>query len=220
MMKKFRLVLKNSLILILIFLLVSLSYSNNVINNNSVFNDAKGPIVIKNSKVVVTGDSFAGKFYDFENNKDLQLVPYARAGRTIDENKFIMAEALNLNEKNVLISIGVNDQFMETPPYRFEFVLRSILNISLINNKNVYFHSYLKYFSSLYNSKRFAATEYDAIIKQLCTEYYNAHYIDVKDLETPKYISEDNIHYNIMFYDELYNRLVNTIYAIKQAQKG
>lgn len=219
MMKKLQLVLKNNLILIIIFLLVSFDYSNNVINNGN-FNYALGPIVIKNSKIVVTGDSFAGKFYDFENNKDLQLVPYARAGRTIDENKIIMAEALNLNEKNVLISIGVNDQFMETPPYRFEFVLRSILNIALINNKNVYLHSYLKYFSSLYNNKRFAATEYDAIIRQLCTEYYNAHYIDVKDLETPRYISEDNIHYNIMFYDELYNRLVNTIYTIEQLQKG
>ena len=217
-MKRFQLVLKNSILLIFIFLSISLCYSNNIINNNLV--ESTGPIVIKNSKIVVTGDSFAGKFYDFEKDKELQLVPFARAGRTIDENKFIMAEALNLNEKNVLISIGVNDQFMETPPYRFEFVLRSILNISLINNTNVYFHSYLKYFSNLYNNKRFSATEYDEIIKQLCNEYYTAHYIDVKDLETPKYISEDNIHYNIMFYDELYNRLVNAIYTIERLQNG
>ena len=218
MMKKLQLALKNSILCVFIFLFVSFCYSNNIINNNSF--DVSGPIVIKDSKIVVTGDSFAGKFFDFEKNKELQLVPYARAGRTIDENKLIMAEALSHNEKNVLISIGVNDQFMETPPYRFEFVLRSLLNISLFYNKNVYFHSYLKYFSNINNSKKFAATEYDTIIKQLCNEYYNAYYIDVKDLETPYYISEDNIHYNILFYDELYKRLVDTIYSVEKVQKG
>lgn len=218
MMKKLQLALKNSLIVIFIFITVAVCYSNNIINDIS--NEVSGPIVIKDSKIVVTGDSFAGKFFDYEKNKELQLVPYARAGRTIDENKFIMAEALNHKENNILISIGVNDQFMETPPYRFEFVLRSLLNIALYNNKSVYFHSYLKYFSDLYNRKRFAATEYDAIIRQLCAEYYNAYYIDVKDLETPYYISDDNIHYNLMFYDELYNRLVDIIYTIEKSKKG
>ena len=182
--------------------------------------ESTGPIVIKDSKIVVTGDSFAGKFYDFEKDKELQLVPFARAGRTIDDNKAIMAEALNHNEKNVLVSIGVNDQFMETPPYRFEFVLRSLLNISLITNKNVYFHSYLKYFSNLYYDKRFSSSQYDEIIKQLCSEYPNAYYIDVKDLETPYYISEDNIHYNLMFYDELYKRLLYTIFSVEKTQNG
>ena len=218
MMKKLQLVLKNSIFLVAIFIFISFCYSNNIIDNGSI--NSSGPIVIKDSRIIVTGDSFAGKFFDFEKNKELQLVPYARAGRTIDDNKAIMAEALNHKEKNVLVSIGVNDQFMETPPYRFEFVLRSLLNISLYNNRNVYFHSYLKYFSNLYNSKKFAATEYDAIIRQLCTEYYNAHYIDVKDLETPYYISDDNIHYNNMFYDVLYSRLVDTIYAVEKSQKG
>ena len=218
MMKKLQLVLKNSIFLVAIFIIISFCYSNNIIDNRSI--NVTGPIVIKDSRIIVTGDSFAGKFFDFEKNKELQLVPYARAGRTIDDNKAIMAEALNHKEKNVLVSIGVNDQFMETPPYRFEFVLRSLLNISLYNNKNVYFHSYLKYFSNLYNSKKFAATEYDAIIRQLCTEYYNAHYIDVKDLETPYYISDDNIHYNNMFYDVLYSRLVDTIYAVEKSQNG
>jgi lysophospholipase L1-like esterase len=217
-MKKLQLVLKNSIFLVAIFIFISFCYSNNIIDNGSI--NSSGPSVIKDSRIIVTGDSFAGKFFDFEKNKELQLVPYARAGRTIDDNKAIMAEALNHKEKNVLVSIGVNDQFMETPPYRFEFVLRSLLNISLYNNKNVYFHSYLKYFSNLYNSKKFAATEYDAIIRQLCTEYYNAHYIDVKDLETPYYISDDNIHYNNMFYDVLYSRLVDTIYAVEKSQKG
>lgn len=217
-MKRSKSALKNSLLLVFIFLCTTLCYSNNIINNNPT-NDF-GPIVIKESRVVVTGDSFAGKFFEYEKNKELKLVPYARAGRTIDENKIIMAEALNHKEKNILISIGVNDQFMETPLYRFESVLRSLLNISIYNNKNVYFHSYLKYFSNTYIAKRFNSADYDAIIRQLCTEYYNAHYIDVKDLETPYYISEDNIHYNSMFYDELYKRLVDKIYAIEKVQKG
>lgn len=55
------------------------------------------------------------------------------------------------------------------------------------------------------------------IIRQLCSEYYNAYYIDVKDLESPIYISDDNIHYNTLFYDELYNRLIDTMYTVEMS---
>lgn len=217
-MKKLLLVLKNNFkfrYLILLILVLDLTcYSNNIIFNNQ--NDNSGPVVIKNNKIVVTGDSFAGKFCEFEKNKDLVIFPYARAGQTIDQNKIIMAQALNYNNKNVLISIGVNDQFNETPPYQFEFVLRNLLNIALYNDKTVFLHSYLKYFSTIYSDKRFSSEEYDAIIKRLCSEYHNAYYIDLKDLESPVYISNDNIHYNEQFYDELYNRLVNIIKNIEK----
>lgn len=214
-MKMLKLVLKNKIITTLFILLLSINCrAENILNFPSY---PSGPIVLKDSRIVVTGDSFAGKFCEFEKDKDLIIFPHARAGQTIDQNKIIMAQALNYNIKNVLISIGVNDQFMETPPYRFEYVLRSLLNISLYNNKNVYFHSYLKYFSNVYNVKRFSAQEYDLIIKRLCDEYANAYYIDVSDLEKPIYISDDNIHYNLMFYDELYNRLITLIHQLEKS---
>ena len=206
---------KYLLIILLTFLTYSITFSNNVIG---VFTDPFGPIVLKDSKIIVTGDSFAGKFCEFEKNKDLELIPYARAGCTIDQNQIIMAQALNIDEKNVLISIGVNDQFMETPPYKFEAIMRRLLNIGIFYNKNIFMHSYLMYFSNLYNQKRFSAIEYDMIIKRLCSEYDNAYYIDVKDLETPLYISDDNMHYNALFYDELYNRLFKLMLELEDKQ--
>ena len=207
---------KYLLIVLLLFLTSTVTFSNNVIGN---FNNSVGPIVLKDSKIIVTGDSFAGKFCEYEKNKDLYIIPYARAGCTIDQNQIIMALALNFDERNILISIGVNDQFMETPPYRFEAIMRRLLNIGLYYNKNVFMHSYLMYFSSLYNLKRFSALEYDAIIKRLCEEYDNAYYIDVKDLENPIYISDDNMHYNSLFYDELYVRLLNLMLELEKAQE-
>ena len=221
-MKKLRLELKNKIkffCFILLILFISFEcFSNNIIFSGA--NDNPGPIILKDSRIVVTGDSFAGKFCDFEQNKDLTVVPYARAGHTIDQNKIIMAQALNFDETNVLISIGVNDQFYQTPPYRFEYVMRTLLNISLFNRKTVFLHSYLRYFSNDYNKRWFSAEEYDSIIKKLCDEYDNAYYIDVKDLELPSYISDDNIHYNMQFYDELYKRLINLIQLLENAQDG
>lgn len=146
-MKKLKLELKNKIILILLltftFHISLICYADanyyNFIPNN-------GPQVLKDSSIVVTGDSFAGKFCDLESHKDLLIIGFARAGRTIDQNKIIMAEALNQKEQNVLISIGVNDQYMETPPYRFEYVMRSLLNISIITKKKCIFSQLFKIF--------------------------------------------------------------------------
>ena len=217
MTKMSKLVLKSKylLIILLTFLTSTITFSNNVIGN---FANSGGPIVLKDSKIIVTGDSFAGKFCEYEKDKDLVVIPYARAGCTIDQNQIIMAQALNFDEKNALISIGVNDQFMETPPYKFEAIMRRLLNIGIFYNKNIFMHSYLMYFSNLYNQKRFSAIEYDMIIKRLCSEYENAYYIDVKDLETPMYISDDNMHYNALFYDELYNRLLKLMHELEDAK--
>ena len=218
MMKKLKLELKGNRILLVAFLILFLSIPNIyycVGFNDNTIKTYSGPIVVRENRMTVTGDSYAGKFFDFEKDKDLKLTPYARAGKTIDDNKYVISEALGSSDKNVLISIGVNDQFFETPPYRFEFILRSILNLAIQNNKTVYFHSYLKYFSYHYYQKKYKSTDYDNIIRQLCLEYYNAHYIDVLDLETTEYISDDNLHYNSNFYDELYNRLIMLMYSIE-----
>ena len=74
-------------------------------------------------------------------------------------------------------------------------------------------HSYLMFFSDNYYEMRFDARTYDSILKRLCEEYpNNTVYIDVHDLERIEYVSEDLMHYNKLFYDELYNRVFQTLY--------
>ena len=215
-MKKLKLVLKSKFIIFSILILMSKNcYSSNILNYNE---NTIGPLVLKDYNLVVTGDSFAGKFCEFEKDRELEIIPYARAGMTIDQNQLIMALALNFEENNYLISIGVNDLFYETPPYIFESVLRKILNVAVFNQKKVYMHSYLKYFSDLYYKKRYQAQNYDSIIRKLCMEYDIAEYIDVSDLESLYYISDDNMHYNKYFYDELYNRLFKKLYEFENIE--
>ena len=109
MMKMLSLVSKSkkyilALSIILLFLCSKNIYAASVHNPYGT-SFSNGPQVLKDSKLVVTGDSFAGKFCEFENDRDMQIVPYAMAGKTIEENQIIMALALNFSEKNVLFSI-------------------------------------------------------------------------------------------------------------------
>ncbi len=212
MMRVLKSLLKNRIVAtttLVIFL-----FTNVVFSSDYIFDDLSigGPVVVMDNNIVVTGDSFAGKFCEYESNKDLRVTPFARAGMTVIANAFIMAEAMDYSHiKYVLISIGVNDQFNETPPYLFESNLRFILNHALVNNKYVIMHSYLKYFAPIYDSKKYSAIIYDNVIRRVCNEYDNVVYIDCKDLETPEYISDDTMHYNSKFYDKLYNRVFREI---------
>lgn len=216
MMKMLKLVSKSKkLVATIIFTMLSC----NVLFASNIYNSSlqmpSGPVALKDSRLVVTGDSFAGKFCDMESKRELEIIPYAIAGNTIDQNKIIMALALNFEEKNVLFSIGVNDMYVETMPYYFESVLRELMVIAEFNKKNVIMHSYLRFFSENYYEKNFDAFTYDSIIKKICDEYENAYYIDVHDLERQEYISEDLMHYNKLFYDELYNRVFQMIYQLE-----
>lgn len=215
MMKKLVLVLRNSITAFILIIALCSSHSSYAVNiiDESAFS---GPVVLRDNGIIVTGDSYAGRFYDFERNKDLYVLGYAKAGQTIDQNKYIMTAAFDFNVNNVLISIGVNDHFVETPPYMFEYMLRSFLSVAILKKKTVYFHSYLKYFASDYYRKKFSSLEYDNIIRKLCEEYSNVYYIDVHDLETTNYIDRDNIHYNQAFYDELYERLVKMMFLVER----
>ena len=222
MMRMLKLVSKSKKIvaLILFALLINSSlYASNIYNNYNMFNAMPtGPVALKDNRLVVTGDSFAGKFCDMESQRELHIIPYAKAGQTIDQNKIIMALALNYEEKNVLFSIGVNDMYVDTMPYNFESVLRELMVIAQFNRKNVIMHSYLRFFSENYYEKVFDAFTYDSIIRKICDEYDNAYYIDVHDLERYEYISEDMMHYNKLFYDELYNRVFQKLYELESIQ--
>ena len=208
-------IFKTIIIFTLIFVInIANVYASNVISNNADLSIINGPVVLNDIDLVVTGDSFAGKFYEYEHDKGLNIIPYARAGETIDSNKLIMAQALNLDYQNFLISIGVNDQFYDTPLYQFESVLRSVLNIAYVYNNNVIMHSYLMYVSDPSMQRRFAATNYNEVIERVVKEYPNVYYIDVHDLEKVEYLSDDNMHYNKKFYDELYNRVFNLLLKV------
>lgn len=218
-MKLLKSVLKNrikvlKIFIILVFITSDILFASNIYNP-FYFNLPSGPMALKDISLIVTGDSFAGKFCDLESNRDLKVIPYAIAGNTIDQNKIIMAEALNFPQKNVMFSIGVNDMYVETFPYNFESVLRELMVIAEFNKKNVIMHSYLRFFSENYYEKRFDAFMYDSIIKKICNEYANAYYIDVHDLERQEYISEDLMHYNKLFYDELYNRVFQLLFRLE-----
>ena len=216
MMKMLKLVSKSKKIfiaIILTFLINNVLFASNIYYNYNYL--PSGPVALKDSSLIVTGDSFAGKFCDMESERELNIIPYAIAGNTIDQNKIIMALALNFEQKNVLFSIGVNDMFVETMPYYFESVLRELMVIAEFNKKNVIMHSYLRFFSENYYEKTYDAFMYDSIIRKICDEYENAHYIDVHDLERYEYISEDLMHYNKLFYDELYNRVFQKLYQLE-----
>ena len=220
-MKMLKSVLKNkikvlSIFIVLLFVTSDVLFASNVYNP-VYFDMPSGPVVLKDMSLIVTGDSFAGKFCDMESNRDLKVIPYAIAGQTIDQNKIIMAQALNFDEKNVMFSIGVNDMYVETYPFSFESVLRELMVIAEFNKKNVIMHSYLRFFSENYYEKKFDAFMYDSIIRKICNEYENAYYIDVHDLERQEYISEDLMHYNKLFYDELYNRVFKLLYQLEAA---
>ncbi len=221
-MKMLKSVLKSKLRVVKTFIILVLVLCDVIVASN-IYNSyyteiPVGPIVLKDMSLIVTGDSFAGKFCEMENQRELKIIPYAIAGQTIDQNKIIMAEALNFPEKNVMFSIGVNDMFIETMPYYFESVLRELMVIAEFNKKNVIMHSYLRFFSENYYEKKFDAFMYDSIIKKICDEYSNAYYIDVHDLERYEYISEDLMHYNKLFYDELYNRVFKLLYQLEATE--
>ena len=114
-MKMLKLVLKSKKIfiaIILTFLINNVLFASNIYYNYNYL--PSGPVALKDNTLIVTGDSFAGKFCDMESERELNIIPYAIAGNTIDQNKIIMALALNFEQKNVLFSIGVNDMFVET----------------------------------------------------------------------------------------------------------
>ena len=60
---------------------------------------------------------------------------------------------------------------------------------------------------------KYKESDYDKILRELGNKYMNAYYVDMSDYNNEKYLQDDHIHYNKVFYDELYNRMVA---ALKQ----
>lgn len=196
---KYNLILKKYLICSF-FIFYVLIIKNNIFAYN-IFNS-------NFPSLVVSGDSYAGYFNDYENNKDFVVKIFAAAGNTVKKNRNLMLEACRYQSNIILFSIGVNDHFQESMPYVFEGVLRDCISEAIKHNKIVFMHSYVEYPSSIALNKKFSIKTYDNIIKRLANETENVYYIDMHDCQGIEYSISDNIHYGRMFYDILYSRMM------------
>lgn len=216
MMKKSLSVLKNSIIISILFILFAFSCmtfaESKIIYGGS--EEEVGPVVLPYKRIAVTGDSYAGLFCQFELEKAFTLDGFALPGRTILENKRLMINAMRSPDKLVYICIGVNDHYNGTTPSAFEKNLREIINEGVANNKIMFIDSYVKYPLVNVRPGEFNILTYDNIVRDLCVEYKNLYYIDVNDLATFENSLGDNIHFNQKFADGMYDRLLKIIMSI------
>jgi lysophospholipase L1-like esterase len=165
--------------------------------------------------IIVTGDSYAGYFASYECNKDYNIIIYAEAGRSTKENYEMMLNAVDLYPKTVVISLGVNDHNKNESPSDFKTRIEEIVKICKRRNKRVVLHTYMDYGPVLEKEDKtesgFDVQEYDEILKDIGSRYNNVFYIDMSDYEKEQYLQADKIHYNTLFYDELYNRMTTAM---------
>lgn len=163
-------------------------------------------LIAEKDMITVTGDSYAGTFVRFENNKDFKLLELARSAKTIEQNSFLMSSAMMSNAKYVLISIGVNDFEKQTSLESFEDNLRFYLNLACRTHKKVFLHTYMHFQAE--RKLKIDISEYDKIIKKLGEEYPNTAYIDLHNFELVEFQMPDLKHYDKTFYDIMYNNII------------
>ena len=164
---------------------------------------------INNKTITLTGDSYAGYFATFECHKDYNILIYAEAGKSTKENYEIMKTAVGLYPDTIVISVGVNDHNKNETPEGFRERLDEILSLCKRYGKKVILHTYMSYDVQEFADKKheYDVKDYDEILKDLGKKYSNAFYIDMSDYNNKEFWQNDKIHYNIIFYDELYNRI-------------
>lgn len=166
-------------------------------------------LIAEKDMMTVTGDSYAGTFVRFENDKDLRLLELARSAKTIEQNGYLMSSAMMSNAKYVLISIGVNDFENQTNLESFEDTLRFYLNLACRTHKKVFLHTYMHFQSE--RKHNINISKYDDIIKKLSNEYPNTAYIDMHEYEVAEFQMPDLKHYDKAFYDILYDNILSLI---------
>lgn len=164
--------------------------------------------------LTVIGDSYAGFFAGFESFRDYNIDIYARAGQSTEVNYLMMKDGFKADSNIYIISIGVNDHTNNIDLGEFRERIEALIKICAKNGKRVILHTYMNYVHEypeiMYKYKE---ADYDNILRELGNKYMNAYYVDMSDYNNEKYLQEDRIHYNKVFYDELYNRMV---VALKQ----
>lgn len=159
--------------------------------------------------IVLTGDSYAGFFATYESGKDYNILIYAEAAKSTKENYNIMKLAINAAPNIVIISIGVNDCNKHVTLDDFKNRMEELVSECKLNNKRVILHTYMNYDTEAFGDPKhvFEASDYDKILRNVAEKYSNAFYIDMSDYNKDEFLQFDRIHYNIVFYDELYRRI-------------
>ena len=168
-------------------------------------------LINKSDEIIVTGDSYAGTFYDFEHDRDFSMNLYAIPNKTLSNNSLLILAALNTSGKYALLSISVNDFNAETIPFDFEKEVRKFANESMNNNKILFLHSYMNFPLAATKVKKYRVSEYDEILRKIANEYANVYYIDMSDCEDAIFCMADMIHYGKEFQDILYDRIKTII---------
>lgn len=212
---------KSFLIKVNIFIMsILLTVVLSIVPNYSYFLSYYPAKNISTRTVLVTGDSYAGYFATYECLQDYNILIYADAGKTTRENYDMMKEAINTFPDVVIISIGVNDHSKHISPLEFKYRMEDLVSECKGMNKKVILHTYMNYdteaFSDAFGDakKVFEISEYDNALKDVAKKYSNAFYIDMSDYNDEKYLMIDRIHYNKVFYDELYNRISTALLII------
>ena len=183
------------------------------INKNIYWIAPPNESALDKNMIQVTGDSYAGTFYNYEKDKNYKMNELTKSYNTIIDNEGIILASLNTNAKYVLLSTSVNDFRENTDINKFEDYIRRYANIATENNKILFLHTYMNYVyyedKTLDNNKKIKYTieDYDYVLKKIAEEYDRVIYIDMSEYNNTIYMMPDLIHYGIEFNDALYNKI-------------
>ena len=159
--------------------------------------------------IMVTGDSYAGYFATYESGNDYNIIIFAEAAKSTKENYDMMKLAINSTPEIVVISIGVNDCNKHVTLEDFKNRMEELVSECKAMNKRVILHTYMDYDMDAFGDSKhvFLPSDYDNILKNVAKKYSNAFYVDMSDYNSNIFLQPDLIHYNKVFYDELYSRI-------------
>ena len=158
--------------------------------------------------ITVIGDSYAGYFAGYESYRDYNIEIYARAGQSTEVNYLMMQDGFKADSMVYVISIGVNDHTNNVDLDEFRDRIESLIKVCAKNGKRVILHTYMNYIHEYPEEMyKYKESDYDKILRELGNKYINAYYVDMSDFNNEIFLQEDHIHYNKIFYDELYNRM-------------
>ncbi|MBO6134297.1 MAG: SGNH/GDSL hydrolase family protein [Lachnospiraceae bacterium] len=200
-------------VIVMVFALHGFCFASNVIiagGYDRLFTESP-----MGTELIVAGDSYAQNFYEDENGKDMQLIPYFQEGFTIEENQKKLQDAFYSIHKYILFSISVNDHRKNTHPNYFEDEFRDMVDLATKTSKTVFVHSYMIYNQNFTNGLQFSSYDYDNMVRKIANDYPNIYYIDMMDCAGLEYIEADGVHYNKLFNDILYDRIKAKIEELK-----
>ena len=162
--------------------------------------------------ITVIGDSYAGWFAGYESFKDYHIAIYANAGKSTEINFDMMEDGFKSPSDIYIISIGVNDHANNIDIDQFKFRIETLIKTCSKNGKRVLLHTYMNYQHEFPEDfYKFNESDYDKALKDLASKYLNAYYVDMSDYNNEIYLQADKIHYNRVFYDELYVRICDAL---------